>query len=464
MNQNRLDPVVIEKITALIGDRFTTSQAVRDQHGRDASFHAAMPPDGVAFVESTEEVSQIAKICFQYDVPMIPFGVGSSLEGHILALNGGISIDLSGMTDILSVNAEDQDCRVQAGVTREQLDQYLRADGLFFPIDPGAHASLGGMVATSASGTNAVKYGTMKENVLGLTVVMSDGRIVTTGGRSRKSSAGDDMTSLFVGSEGTLGIVTEIQLRLHGRPEQVAAAVCSFDDLENAVQTVIATIQVGVPVARMELLDAASIAAVNQHSHLSLSEKPTLFYEFHGTENGVKEQSEIVSDIVQDFGGGDFDWATREEDRNRLWRARHEAFWATKELKPNHEVWSTDVCVPVSILADCIVQTQQDIDENDLTAPILGHVGDGNFHVLILLDPDNEEDVQKATAFNSRLVKRALDMGGTCTGEHGIGLGKMGYLEAEQSTAIPLMRDVKSVLDPKNLMNPGKIFRLKDAS
>ena len=433
---------------------------MREQHGKDPTYHAGRAPDAVAFARSTEEVAEIVAICARHGVPVIAFGTGTSLEGHIEALQGGVTIDLSGMDAILEVNAADLDCRVEAGVTRTRLNTHLRDTGLFFPIDPGADASLGGMAATRASGTNAVRYGTMREAVLGLTVVTAEGQVVRTGGRARKSAAGYDLTRLFVGSEGTLGIITEVQLRLWGIPEAISAAVCSFETLAGAVDTVIATIQAGVPMARIELLDEVQVRACNQHSSLGLPEAPTLFFEFHGSAAGVKEQAELVGELAADNGGSGFTWAVRAEERNRLWAARHNAFWACRGLRPGAEARPTDVCVPISRLAECILETRAEIDAEGLLAPIVGHVGDGNFHVTFLLDPDDAGEIARADAVSDRMVHRALAMGGTCTGEHGIGYGKIGYLEAEHPEGVLLMRKLKRALDPENIMNPGKVVRL----
>ncbi len=451
------DPL-IEALRALLGERLSTAPAVREHHGKDASYHAVEAPDAVAFAETTEEVAAIVKLCAAHKRPVIAFGTGTSLEGHVQAAHGGICIDLSAMTEILEVNEADLDCRVQAGVTRKALNTYLRDTGLFFPIDPGADASLGGMAATSASGTNAVRYGTMRENVMGLTVVLADGRVIRTGGRARKSAAGYDLTRLFVGSEGTLGIITEIQLRLYGIPEAVTAAVCSFDTLAGAVDTVILTIQSGIPVARIELLDELQVKAINAYSKLDYPVKPTLFFEFHGTEAWAKEQAEMVGEIARDYGGSNFEWAIRQEDRNKLWQARHDAYFANLALRPGAKGWATDVCVPISRLAECILETRRDIDETGVLAPIVGHVGDGNFHLTFLVDPDDPEEMAKTEGVNERMVMRALAMGGTCTGEHGVGTGKMRFLQAEHGEALAVMRQVKLALDPDNIMNPGKIL------
>ena len=449
----------LQELQKLLGERLSMSNSVREQHGRDESFHASAPPEAVAFVENNEEVAEIVRICVQYQKPIIPFGTGTSLEGHVAALHGGVCLDVSGMNQVLEVNENDLDCRVQAGVTRKQLNQHLRNSGLFFPIDPGADASLGGMTATRASGTNAVRYGTMRENVLGLTVVTADGRIIRTGTRARKSSAGYDLTRLFVGSEGTLGIITEIQLRLYGVPEAISAAVCSFETMEGAVNTTISTIQMGIPVARIELLDEVQVDAINRYSDFDYALKPTLFFEFHGTEAWVREQAEMVKEISTEEGGSDFQWSTREQEKQKLWEARHNAYYAGLALRPGSKGWATDVCVPISRLADCILETRSDIEESKLTVPLVGHVGDGNFHLLFLIDPENEEEELKLyQPLNDRLVERALRMGGTCTGEHGIGSGKIKYMEAEHGESLDLMRQIKQAFDPDNLMNPGKML------
>ena len=452
---------VIAKLEALLGDRLTTSEAVCRQHGKDESFHPAVAPEAVAFARSTEDVAAIVRICAAHGVAVVPFGVGTSLEGHVAALKGGVCIDLSQMNQVLEVNDSDLDCRVQAGVTRKQLNAYLRDTGLFFPIDPGADATIGGMTATRASGTNAVRYGTMRENVLGLTVVMADGRIVRTGGRARKSSAGYDLTRLMVGSEGTLGVITEAQVRLYGVPEAISSAVCAFPSLGAAVDTVIVTIQSGIPVARVELLDSVQMGAVIDYADLpDYRAADTLFFEFHGSPAGVEEQVGAVAAIAREFGGTDFQWATRAEDRNRLWQARHDAYYAALALRPGAKGWATDVCVPISRLADCINETKRDIDASGVLAPIVGHVGDGNFHLVYLIDPDDADEMRRAGEINDRMVARALAMGGTCTGEHGIGYGKIDHLVDEQGDAVEVMRAVKRALDPQDIMNPGKIVRL----
>jgi len=442
------------------GDRLSTAEAVRNQHGKGEDHFPVMPPDAVIFAETTEDVAEIVRVCAEHKVPVIPFGTGTSLEGHIGAIEGGISIDLSRMNKVLEVHAEDLDCRVQAGVTRKQLNEYLRDTGLFFPIDPGADASLGGMAATRASGTNAVRYGTMRENVLALTVVLSDGRIIRTSRRSKKSAAGYDLTRLFVGSEGTLGVITEVALRLYGIPEAMSSAVCNYPSLEAAVNTVIATIQSGIPIARIELVDEAQLDAINKYSGTSFKIEPTLFLEFHGSNASVQEQAEKVKELSDGFGGGEFRWTTSPEERKKLWQARHDAAYASKALRKGADVWATDVCVPISRLAECVVETQKDIKRLGIIAPIVGHVGDGNFHVTLIADKGDADEMRRANEFNDRLVMRALAMDGTCTGEHGIGMGKMDFLIAEHGDAVSVMRTIKKALDPANIMNPGKVLRV----
>ena len=460
MSEQRSDRrAVLEKIKALLGERMSTSSAIREHHGRDITHPVAQPPDAVAFPENTAEVVQILKMCHAMSIPVIAFGVGTSLEGHVLAPNGGVCLDFSRMNQVVAVNERDLDVRVQAGVTREGLNSHLRDSGLFFPIDPGANATLGGMAATRASGTNAVRYGTMRENVLALEVVLADGSVIRTGTRARKSAAGYDLTRLFVGSEGTLGVITEISLRVYGLPEAMSSAVCCFDDLAGAVDTVIETIQLGIPVARIELLDEVMIRAVNQYSKLTLKELPTLFLEFHGTQAAVGEQSGMVSEIAREHGGHDFEWALKPEERSRLWKARHDAAWAALAMRPGAVSIATDVCVPISRLAECILETRRDVDASHVSAPIVGHVGDGNFHLVLLVKRDDPAEVRQADQLNERLVRRALAMGGTCTGEHGIGLGKQQFLVEEAGEgAVALMRQIKATLDPRNILNPGKIF------
>ena len=440
------------------GKRFSTAEAVRAHHGHDESHFPDALPDGVVWPHSTAEVVEVVKLCHAHRVPVIPFGVGSSLEGHILATNGGISIDLSEMNQIVTIHDEDMDAVVQPGVTRKTLNAALHGTGLFFPIDPGADASLGGMASTRASGTNAVRYGTMRENTLGLEVVLADGRVIRTGGRARKSSAGYDLTRLFVGSEGTLGIITELTVRLHPLPEAISSATCSFPDVASAVQTVIQTIQLGVPVARIELLDTLTVQAVNRYSKTALRESPMLFFEFHGSPTGVEEQAQTVQELARDNGGQNFEWATRPEDRSRLWQARHDVLFACLNLQPGCRGISTDVCVPISRLAEAISGTQEEIAATGLIAPIVGHVGDGNFHVVILTEPDNPDQVHTAEALGRRIVERALLLDGTCTGEHGIGIGKKDFLLAEHGEGVAVMASLKAALDPLGLMNPGKVI------
>ena len=416
-------------------------------------------PDGVVLVENIEEIVSTVKLCAEHGVPLIPYGVGSSVEGHVLAPGGGISLDLSGMNQVLAIHAEDGDATVQAGVTRKQLNDALKGTGLFFPIDPGADATIGGMAATRASGTNAVRYGTMKDNVLATTTVLADGRVMKTGGRARKSSAGYDLTRLLVGSEGTLGIMAELTVKLYPIPEAISAAVCTFPDIESAVQTVIQTIQLGISVARIELLDALSLKAINQFSKTTLAEAPTLFFEFHGSPAGVEEQAKTVQAIAGDLGGANFEWATRPEDRTRLWQARHDAYFACLQLKPGCRCFPTDVCVPISRLAECIAETNEDIARISIPIALFGHVGDGNFHLVVLVDPDNAKEMEEAAWISRRVVERAIAMEGTCTGEHGIGLGKRKYLVAEHGeVAVEVMRAVKLALDPAGLLNPGKVL------
>lgn len=448
---------VVAALAERFGNRLVTSRAVREQHGHTLTWIPNQPPDAVVFPESTEEVAEIVRLCAAHRMPVIPFGTGTSLEGHVNAPYGGVSIDMSRMKRIVAVHAEDLDCTVEAGVTRKELNEHLRDQGLFFPIDPGADASLGGMAATRASGTNAVRYGTMKDNVLALTVVTPAGEIVKTSTRARKTSAGYDLTRLYVGSEGTLGVITEVTLKLSGIPEAVSAGVCPFPSVKAACDTVIATIQMGLPVARIELLDEVMIRGVNLHAKLGLQETPMLFVEFHGTEAGVKEQAERFGEIAAEFEGGAFDWATQPEDRSRLWQARHDAYWAALALRPGARSVATDVCVPISRLAECVDETKRDIEASGLISPIAGHVGDGNFHCQPLLDLDNADEVERVKGFIDRLVRRAIAMGGTCTGEHGVGQKKMVYLVEEHGApALEVMHTLKAALDPLNIMNPGK--------
>ena len=459
MTSPRLPKALVNALQQQFQKRFTQGASACLQHGRDESVHNPQPPDGVVMVESTGEAASVVRLCAEHGIPIIPYGVGSSVEGHVLASQGGISLDLSGMNHILAIHAEDGDAVVQAGVTRKQLNDALKGTGLFFPIDPGADATIGGMAATRASGTNAVRYGTMKDNVLATTTVLADGRILKTGGRARKSSAGYDLTRLLVGSEGTLGIMTELTVKLYPIPEAISAAVCTFPSIEAAVQTVIQAIQLGVPVARIELLDALSLKAINLFSKTTLAEAPTLFFEFHGSPAGVEEQAQTVQTIAGDLGGTHFAWATRPEDRSRLWQARHDAYFACLQLKPGSRCFPTDICVPISRLAECIAETQADIAQVSIPIALLGHVGDGNFHLVVLVDTDNPTEMTEAAWISRRVVERAIAMEGTCTGEHGIGLGKRKYLRLEHGeVAVDVMRAVKQALDPRNLFNPGKIL------
>lgn len=456
-HQSDVDTVV-GVLQQRFGERLSTAQAVREQHGHTTTFLKTEAPDAVVFVNSTEEVAEVVRTCAQYKVPIIPFGTGTSLEGHVNAPHGGISVDMTQMNEVIEVHAEDLDCTVQAGITRKMLNTYLRDTGLFFPIDPGADASLGGMASTRASGTNAVRYGTMKENVISLTAVMPDGRIVKTAKRTRKSSAGYDLTRLLIGAEGTLGIITELTVKLYGIPEAISGGSCSFPSEEAACQAVIETMQMGIPVARIEVLDALQVKAINQYSNLSLREEPLLLLEFHGSETGVKEQAELFGEIAQENGAGEFIWTTNQEERNKLWQARHDSYWAALQLAPGKKGISTDVCVPISRLAECMAETQADLKESGFLAPIVGHVGDGNFHVLLLIDEHDPNEVKAAEEFISRLNYRAIAMDGTCTGEHGIGQRKKKYLIHELGPAVDYMKAVKLAIDPDNIMNPGKII------
>jgi D-lactate dehydrogenase (cytochrome) len=462
MNKAReFDQSVVAELRALLGERVSTSAAVREHHGKDESYFPYALPDAVVFPQTTEEVRDVVNICRRHRVPMIPFGVGTSLEGHILAVQGGVTLDLSRMNQVLAVHEEDLDAVAQAGVTRKQLNEHIRHTGLFFPIDPGADATLGGMSATRASGTNAVRYGTMRENVLSLKVVLADGRIIRTSRRAKKSAAGYDLTRLFVGSEGTLGIITEVTVKLHPVQAAMSAAVCAFPTIKGAADTVIQTLQAGIPIARSELLCATTMAALNRHNKTAHREMPTLLLEFHGSEAGVVEQAQAVQELARENGGLGFQWATRPEERSKLWEARHQAYFACLQLKPGARALSTDVCVPISRLAECVVETAKDIEKASLPIPLFGHVGDGNFHLVILIDPNNAAEIEEAKAINVRVVKRALAMEGTCTGEHGIGIGKQAYLLEELGAdALDVMRELKRSFDPDNLMNPGKVVSL----
>ncbi|MBK9340916.1 MAG: FAD-binding protein [Rhodoferax sp.] len=450
---------LVKALKSHFGDRCSTALAVREQHGKDESIFDVPPPSAVVFAESTKDVAAAVQMAAKHQTPVIPFGTGSSLEGHLLAVQGGISIDVSRMNKVLSINAEDLTITVQAGVTRKAVNEAIKNEGLFFPIDPGADASIGGMVATRASGTNAVRYGTMRENVLALEVVTASGEIIRTGTRAKKSSAGYDLTRLMVGSEGTLGVVTEITLKLYPLPEAISAAVCSFPSIEAAVRTTIQIIQVGIPIARVELIDANSIRAVNAYSKLDLNPSPMLLMEFHGSPASVKEQAELVQDIATEFGGTAFNWASTPEARTKLWTARHNAYFAAVQSRPGCRVITTDTCVPISRLADCLLETVYEADASGIPYFLVGHVGDGNFHVGYLIDPASKLEHDTAEALNHQLVKRALAMDGTCTGEHGVGLHKMGFLVEEAGAgAVQMMRSIKHALDPDNIMNPGKIF------
>jgi D-lactate dehydrogenase (cytochrome) len=452
----------IAALTEAFGhNRVATAQAVREQHGNTVTWLPNQPPDAVIFPQSTEEVQRIVRICAQHDMPIVAFGTGSSLEGHVNAPEGGVSLDFRDMNKVLAVHAEDLDCVIEPGITRKALNEHLRDSGLFFPIDPGADASLGGMAATRASGTNAVRYGTMKDNVLALKVVLANGEAIDTARRAKKTSAGYDLTRLMIGSEGTLGIITQLTLKLSGIPEAISGGVCPFPSVEACCNTAIATIQSGIPIARIELLDALQVRACNMHAKLGLPEMPMLFLEFHGTEASVAEQSERFGGIAAEFGGGPFTWTTRAEDRTKLWEARHHAALSNFALRPGAQMVATDVCVPISRLAQCVTETQKDIADSRIMAPIVGHVGDGNFHLTLLIDMSDADEVKRAKALSERLVERALAMDGTCTGEHGVGQGKMKYLEREHGpAALAAMAAIKRALDPQNIFNPGKIIAL----
>ncbi len=449
---------LVADLRALVGDRVSTAAAVRGHHSHGESWHAAAEPDAVVFPETTAEVSAIVRACAAHGVPIIPFGIGSLLEGHVNALHGGVSIDLTRMTKVLRLSPDDMDVTVEAGLTHRKLNDHLKNTGLMFMVDPGADATIGGMTATRASGTAAVRYGTMRETVLGLTVVLADGRVVTTGGRARKSSSGYDLTRLFVGSEGTLGVITEVTLRLYGRPEAVSTAVCGFTSMAAAATTVIETIQLGVPVARIEIIDEVQLAIVNRFSKTAFPEVPTLFFEFHGPSQAtVEEHARIVREVADGHGATSFTWTTSPEERARLWEARHNVLYATIASRPGCKAWTSDVCVPIAHLAECIVETQADLQASHLVAPLVGHAGDGNFHLIFMLDPDDPDELARVAAANHRLVERALKFGGTCSGEHGVGIGKLKYLEQEHGDSLEVMRQIKRALDPANLMNPGKL-------
>ena len=448
----------VNKIKDEFGQQFSNSKSILEQHTHTMTIHESELPDGVVFAETKEDVQKVVKICSEYKCPIIPFGVGSSFEGHINAPYGGISIDMNNMNKIINVYQEDLLVVVQPGVTREQLNTHLRDTGLFFPIDPGANASIGGMTATRASGTNAVRYGTMKDNVIALEVVTPDAQIIKTANKARKSSAGYDLTRLMVGSEGTLGIATEITLKLYGIPEVIAGGRVSFPSVKDATDAVIMTVQAGIPVARIEFLDTAQVIAVNNYSKTNLPEAPLLLLEFHGSEASVKEQSELFGEIASDFGGNDFEWTSNSEDRNKLWKARHDAYWSCKAVRPEAEIYSTDVCVPISKLSDCITETIEDMKKNELIGPIVSHAGDGNFHVALLIDKKSDEELKKLDDFLIRISERAIRMDGTCTGEHGVGRGKRKYMLKELGGAVDIMKKVKNAFDPNKIMNPGKLF------
>tara|TARA_B100000676_G_C18065645_1_gene840795 strand:- start:112 stop:1524 length:1413 start_codon:yes stop_codon:yes gene_type:complete len=448
----------VKKLKEEFGQQFSNTQSILEQHTHTMTIHESELPDGVVFVETKNDVQKVVNICKEYKCPIIPFGVGSSFEGHLNAPYGGISIDMNNMNKILKVYQDDLLVVVQPGVTREQLNTYLRDTGLFFPIDPGANASIGGMTATRASGTNAVRYGTMKDNVIALEVVTPDGQIIKTANKARKSSAGYDLTRLMVGSEGTLGITTEITLKLYGIPEVIAGGRVSFPTVKDATDAVIMTIQAGIPVARIEFMDTAQVKAVNNYSKTNLPEAPLLLVEFHGSQSSVDEQSELFGEISSDFGGKDFEWTSNNEDRNKLWKARHDAYWSCRAVRPEAELYSTDVCVPISKLSDCITETIEDMEQNELIGPIVSHAGDGNFHVALLIDKNSRTELDKLDNFLLRISERAIRMDGTCTGEHGVGQGKRKYMLKELGNAVNVMKSVKEAFDPHKIMNPGKLF------
>ena len=450
--------LAIHIVKQLFGDKFLTGDSIREQHAHTTTYLANQPPDAVVYVQSAEDVQWVVQVCAEHRCPVIAFGAGSSLEGQLNAPAGGVSIDMSELNKIIKVDQDDLTVTVQPGVKRIALNEFLRDTGLFFPIDPGADASIGGMASTRASGTNAVRYGTMKDNVLSLKAVMADGREITTASRARKTSAGYDLTRLIVGAEGTLGVITELTLRLHGLPESIVGGVCNFPDIDSVCRAAIQTIQYGLPIARIEMLDAVQVRACNAYSKLSLAEKPTLFVEFHGSESSTQEQSEMFNDIIQEFGGSDFKWTANTEERTKLWQARHDAYWAAKALRPGCDAIVTDACVPISRLADCVEETLKDIERSNLLAPIVGHVGDGNFHTAVLVDMQSPDEIDAARKFAERLSQRSIDMGGTCTGEHGIGQGKKSILRQELGDTVDFMGMIKNSLDPLNIMNPEKIF------
>ncbi len=451
--------MIVDDLRALLGDRLSTSHAVREHHSHGESWHTPGLPDAVVFPTTTEEVAVIVRACAATATPVVAFGMGSSLEAHVNAIRGGVSIDLTRMTRVVRLSAEDLDITVEAGMTHRRLNDHLKNTGLMFPVDPGADATIGGMAATRASGTTAVRYGTMRENVLALTVVLADGQVIHTGSRARKSSSGYDLTRLFVGSEGTLGVITEVTLRLYGRPEAVSAAVCPFSSMEGAANTVITTIQLGIPVARIEIIDEQQLDLVNRYSKTNYPLAPTLFFEFHGSSDAaVAEHAKMVEEIASDNGARGFQWASTPEDRATLWQARHNVLYATIASRPGAKPWTTDVCVPISRLVECIRETQEDLRAVNIAGPLVGHAGDGNFHLIFMVDPDNAAELAAVEAANERLVKRALRLGGTCTGEHGVGIGKMKYLAEEHGASLDAMRAIKRALDPANIMNPGKLI------
>jgi D-lactate dehydrogenase (cytochrome) len=456
--QSKLAPGLADELRELFGSRFSTSLAVREQHGRGESYHEVLAPDAVCFAESTDDVSAIVKICARHQTPIIAFGGGTSLEGHVSAPFGGVSLDVSRMNQVLEVRPGDMDVTVQAGVTRQQLNSHLRDTGLFFPVDPGAECTLGGMAATRASGTNAVRYGTMRENVVSLKVVLANGNIIRTSSRARKSAAGYDLTRLFVGSEGTLGIITEVTLRVYPIPEATSVAICPFDDLASATEVVTAVIQMGIPISRVEFLDEYSLQATNRFSGTTYKETPTLFFEFTGSAENVKEQARQVQEIAAEFGAKEFEWAVELEKRNQLWKARHNIHYAILGMRPNAKIWSTDVCVPTAALPECIKKTHEDMKKASFFIAAVGHVGDGNFHLGLVIHPENAEEMKEAEVLNDRLVRRAIEMDGTCTGEHGIGSGKRKYMRLEHGEGVEVMRAIKNALDPGNILNPGKIL------